>query len=708
MLCPVLLLHTLTAAPAIWPPTDFLVKELVNDIQALLDSQDPATGRFGTQPWICSDQNVVFPLAVAWATEHCDNPWYHDAKVLDAIMAGGDALVDDQDAKGMWTFRKKDNSTWGQIHMPWTYSRWIRAFDLIRDAMPANRRAKWEQGLRLGFTGIRNYMDGGVHNIPCHHAMALTIAARVFDEPEWAEAAKGLMHRVCEEQDPAGFWSENFGPVVGYNKVYIDALGVYYAETNDPVALTALERAAKFHAAVLWSDGSDVSCIDERQIYHDRRDIGNVGFSWTPEGRGYLVAQLEPYVEKGIAVNADYCASMLRYGGTGEAILPASTQDTGRTLIGEGGAVIERRAPWSWAFSAYATPVPTSRWIQDRQNLVDIFHDQLGLVAGGGNTKLQPYWSTFTVGDAELVKHTPGDEKPTFNPKVDLLWVPSSASLDLPSDAPPTLRTKYGEADNAVTIRVEDDDVLAVTYETASTTGIVAAHLPLMSRSGRLETASGKTLYLTEDNLRLTSDQVGDWLVWDGLKVTIPTGSTLVWPAWQHNPYTKDGHSNLKDAKLVINLPLTAGQPVTVRMSAAVEPPFEGLAFDARELEFQTSEDSYTKPLTDLDCLFLGAKKLGEWIDFTLPDVAPGQYQLLAETVLAYSYGIVQASFDGQDVGEPFDAWCPVVDGDGERFALGEVTIGPGPHRVRFTIVGQHEGAKGQYIGVKRVLLKPR
>ena len=138
-----------------WPPRDTLIEALVASVERTLASQDRQTGRFGSQPWVCGDQNVIFPLAAAWAIQDPKNPWYHDPRVLEAIGKGGEALADDQDAKGMWTFRKKDNSTWGQIHMPWTYSRWIRAYQLVGDSLPAETKAKWEQGLLLGFTGIR-------------------------------------------------------------------------------------------------------------------------------------------------------------------------------------------------------------------------------------------------------------------------------------------------------------------------------------------------------------------------------------------------------------------------------------------------------------------------------------------------------------------------------------------------------------------------
>ncbi len=53
----------------------------------------------------------------------------------------------------------------------------------------------------------------------------------------------------------------------------------------------------------------------------------------------------------------------------------------------------------------------------------------------------------------------------------------------------------------------------------------------------------------------LDSKNIGDSFVFGRLKVVIPEGALLRWPGKQHNPYTKDGHSELKDAKLVVALP---------------------------------------------------------------------------------------------------------------------------------------------------------
>jgi hypothetical protein len=51
-----------------WNPRARFLKSLVAGVPAILKSQDSKTGRFGTQPWVCGDQNVIFPLAAAWAT----------------------------------------------------------------------------------------------------------------------------------------------------------------------------------------------------------------------------------------------------------------------------------------------------------------------------------------------------------------------------------------------------------------------------------------------------------------------------------------------------------------------------------------------------------------------------------------------------------------------------------------------------------------
>jgi len=856
-----------------WPPRRYLIDSLVDDVPGILEAYHPETGRFGTEPWICGDQNVIFPLAVAWSLEDASNPFHHSDEVLAAIAGGGEALVDAQDENGRWRFDKKDGSYWGQIHMPWTYSRWMRAYQLVGDALPNATREKWEQGLLLGYGQIHAMLEtAGTHNIPTHHAMGLRIAGEVFDNEAWRERAREFMAKVVARQDPGGFWSEHSGPVVGYNAVYIDALGIYYHHSQDPAVLDALERSARFHASILWPDGSSVSAIDERQIYHGGVRVSDVGFTQTPVGRGFLLAQVRRFAgEERRLMGADAAASFLTDSGEGQIVMPGDLGEGGIVMLGDGDALVRRGEQWNWALSGYAAEVSDSRWIQDRQNLVDVFHAELGMVAGGGNTKLQPYWSTFTVGDPAQLAHTPGDESPDFSPDgIDLLWTPTEAStsregevtrldarfvprapirreellsqgfeetdangipagwsvaygaaermhvttdeahtggqsLWLSDDDPdgsvglrsPRVPAEaggeyfveawwLGEPENNAAVYVEfwseegrmDDDVRAfgcsgtgewvraggaaqapegtvaatvLVYSATTAVGQgyfddvvlgrrvteeptgdavacsvevrpdgervvltyrapagrrVEAHLPLMMRGPALSVASGERVMLTDESLEVSAEQVGGAFTYADVTVTVDPPAGLRWPARQHNPYTRDGRSSLGAAKLVLVMPFEDTDEYTVTLERSTLA-FEGIVLEARDLPVEVAEGCYTKRLDGLGSQLLGASEVGDWITFTLPEIEPGRYELLADWVLANVYGINQVEVDDQPVGEPFDAYWSGVYGGGYVETVGEVELGPGEHTITVRVVGKNEDATNTIISVRRWLLRP-
>lgn len=697
-----------------WPPRDYLIKGLVNGVEKTLATFDPATGQFGSKPWICNDQNELWPLAVAWSLKDDNNPYYHDEDLLKAIARGGECLTEAQDENGAWVFRKKDNTTWGQVHQPWTYSRWIRAYTLVKDALTPESKAIWNEGLLRGFTAIRKGSSGSVGNMAGHNQMALYIAGIVFENEDWKQAAAGYLHRLIEEQERGGYWSEHFGPVIGYNMVYVEILGIYYSYSYDSFALEPLKRSAKFHADVLLPDGSSTPSVDERQLYSSGVNTGNVGFAWTPEGRGFLIAQMNRYVgdNPDRLASSDYAATMLMNGASGDAIMPAAQADNSTTTLQTTSAIIKRVKPWQWTLSGFACAPPNRRWVQDRGNLIDIYHDELGLVIGGGNTKLQPLWSTFTLGDTSLLKHTPGDENPDFTPDIDLKWTPDMASLNVEGDVT-RMALKYGGLDAQtghgpyrIRIAPDDNDGIAIDL-IGSPTQQAEAHLPLMYRSNRLQLADGETIRLTAEEITLSSEQVGDHFIYDELRVSMPVGAYLKWPIYPHNQYAKDGHSWIPSAKLVLCMPFNNVSHYAVGLSYAPEPPFDGLIYEARDMEFEYSEGQYTKRLDNLGAQFLGRTEVGSWIRFKLPgDIPPGKYELFAEFVLANEYGIVNVLYDGQQVGKPFDAYCVDVDSEGERVSFGEIQIIEGDHTVAAEIAGKNEASKSQTIGVKRWLLR--
>lgn len=535
---------------------DAFVRELAKRVPDILKAQDPKTGRFGTGIWIVNDQHPIFPLAVAWATKSSDNPYYHDAKVLEAIMAGGDALIEDADPSGQWEFRKKDGSTWGPIYQPWTYSRWIRAYGLIRDGMPPDRRKRWEDALIHGYTGIAKTQLTRPVNIPAHQAMSLYIAGQLFDRPEWREQAKAFMAKVVAAQDPVGFWTEHYGPVVGYSFVYTDALGVYYAVSKDESVLPALRRAAQFHAAFTYPDGSNVETVDERNPYRGGSCPGNVGFSFTPEGRGYLLHQWAIRV----AADPDNMASFILYGEEGPT-LPTPAQHDQTWVSADRKALIKREGEWFVCLSAYCCPVYGKRWIQDRQNLVSIYHDKLGLILGGGNTKLQPLWSNFTVGDTALLSRKPGETNPKFTPPKGLVHIPYASSL-VRTESPGLLLDYDGERCK-INVDLVDDSTAVIRLKATRETGrAVAAHLTLLPHFGKPVTCErSDEKPLGPEPFALSSKEAGSWIEHAGWRLSLPEGATVTWPVLPHNPYVKDGASKPAEGRIVVSLPFSQEKP---------------------------------------------------------------------------------------------------------------------------------------------------
>jgi hypothetical protein len=522
--------------------------DLAAQIPSILRSQDKQTGRFGKGIWIVNDQNVLLPLAAAWSFKSPANPWFHKPEVLEAIMAGGDALIADANPIGKWVFRKKDGSTWGDIYMPWTYSRWMRAYQMVREAMPRERREKWDRALRLGFEGIaREIAAAPPKNIPAHHAMGLYFAAQVFGKPEWGKQATAFLHKVIAAQHKDGYWSEHQGPVVAYGFVYVDALGVYEAVSKDPAVLEALNKTSRFHAAFTYPDGTDVETIDERNPYHATLRLPNCGFTFTPEGRGYVARQLAKWKKP---IPADEAASLLLWGQEGPIARVSASGDFDFTL-GAGDAAVRRRGPWFLAASAMTSPLSTSRWIQDRQNFVSVYHDQLGVILGGGNTKLQPRWSNFTAGDLSLFRHRAGDENPNFQAPDGVVYLPTSARLLAGPDF--GVELVYGARKARIALKVVGPDRLE--YTVTGDPALVAHITLLPEMKGALACASGKKAALAAGAIEWKADEAGAWIEHRGARLSLPAKAEVRWPVLPHNPYRKDGAAEPEEGRIVVDAP---------------------------------------------------------------------------------------------------------------------------------------------------------
>ena len=540
-----------------WQPEPQLLESLDLAVPEILASQKD-NGQFGTEPWISTDQNVLLALAAAWHLP--DSAHRGSQEVCDAIVKGGYALLDVQDEEGKVTFRKKDHSTWGQIYMPWVYSRWIRAYQLVREAMSKEERNRWEAGLLLCYEGIAKTAMDRVHNIPAHHAMGLYCAGAVFGRNDWQQQAQAFMREVMAAQSEHGWWAEHNGPVVGYNFVYVEAAGVYYSMSNDTQVLDALKHAAQYHAGCTYPDGSSVETVDGRNPYHEGVQLGNAGFCHTAEGRGFLAQQHALYLQTTQRFDADYAAHILLYGGGGPALETAAGQDQHTYAMGDRAQMIRQR-PWFLGVSAFTDPPPQNRWGQDRQNFISVFHDRVGLIIGGGNTKLQPLYSTFTVGDTDLLEHLPGDEDPDFSVRDGLIHVPDAAAIS--GDGTTELALTYGQERCRVTLEPLGEQELALAFTATTHTALpVEAHVVLLPKLGDvLQTTSGESTPLDESPFDWTVPDIGGGIEHNGWRLSLPSGAQVAWPVFPHNPYRKDGAATVEEARLIVALPFAKETP---------------------------------------------------------------------------------------------------------------------------------------------------
>ena len=573
-----------------------LLRALEAKLPGILATSRP-TGQFGTEPWIVRDQDAILTLALLY---HCEGgPHYKDPSLLAQIAAGGRYLRSRQDAKGMHPFDKKDHSNWGQIYMPWTYLRWIITYQLMAAELAPADRDVWVEGLTLGYTGIAatelssrsNIYPGPltgapplqpgevrpwIHNIPCHHAAGLFIAGRQFGRPEWMQQARDFMQLVVAAQSPYGWWTEHRGPVVLYTRVYLEALGIYHALSGDDAVLPALARGDVFHLNYLYPNGQMIETVDERNPYGPlsakHEPSGQVrylpsgvpihpGLYFTDAGRALLVHQW-PLVAERDPAEVDSAELLYLFLPKDDAGFAFTATPDRRHRMGAD-ALIAREDPWLLSFSAYCCARTPNRFIQDRQNLLSIYHRDSGLILGGGNTKLQPLWSTLTVGDPKLLTPIGAKRETNLAPDVPLSYTPDHCEITEP-------------APNRWTQRIRAAGAIAeLSCEILSGTSLrIGAKLVQAAPDGRPAAVQLTFIPYPESPVTFSDGAQADIAAasrWEKSGVThvghhnwqlsTPAEALISCPVLPHNPYTTDGHAEPTEGRLVVSLPLAAVGP---------------------------------------------------------------------------------------------------------------------------------------------------
>jgi hypothetical protein len=563
---------------------DTYLRFLADDVERNLERFDEETGRFMTgDGWAVTNQDIVYPLALLYTT--AGNPYYGDDRILVYALRGADAWRDFQYPDGRVEFVKVDGSRWGPTYMPWSMYHWLETYALLRDRLDPARRARWEEGLTLAYDGIAGELaQGHVHNIPTWNGMAAYRAGALFGRPDWQGAGLHMIALAVEAQTPHGYWIEHHGPTTLYNLVYTHAIGLYHVFSGDDSVLPCLERASEFHIRYTYPDGRVLETIDGRVKYHDRvSDFAHTTFSLFPQGRRYVrmlvenmdasrQAHPEPHISHVVSsgslriADAEYGLSPrlasayvhLRPGP--EAPIP---QDRPAYQIHDPGhALIRRGQGWFYCLSGIVTPPVESRWGQDRGNYVSIWHEETGLIVGGGNSKDQPEWSTFAIGVGTAPSHLPTAAALRPGAERDAVALTYRA----PTQVGPTLAgATEGSATCILALQIVDRRCLEI-YLMAAERALAEAHLTLkLNPEQPLRTGAGATLALDGPPIDIGNGEGGGWVGSGKWRLTVPPGSRFQWPVLPFNPYAADGAAPLDEAAGVLTVPLE-GETLMLRL----------------------------------------------------------------------------------------------------------------------------------------------
>ncbi|WP_127581700.1 hypothetical protein [Paenibacillus koleovorans] len=559
---------------------DFMLERFILSVDKELAKFDPASGRLLETDggWAVTHQDIMLSMALLYLTPHPANRYCGDAAFLEQIGRVGDAYRAFQYEDGKVEFVKIDGSRWGPIYMPWSMYHWLETCLRLESHMDSERLASWREGLLLGFEGMYLEQRGlleqlrrdpaaasghAIHNIPTWNAMALHRAAGMFGKPEWKADADAMMRAVVEYQHPDGYWPEHGGPTPLYNLVYVHALGLYRLHGGEVDTLPALRRAFAFTRLFMYPDSTLVETIDGRCKYdHAPFLVGLPGILQAEGGRAWIADLVKSADADAALMYRPHFAELLRYWpealteevADAEGMQPSADLQS-RTVLAN--AWVVREHGWYFCLSGFTREAVESRWGMDRQSFIGIWHEQAGLIVGGGNSKNQPEWSTFDVtGAGGFRQYVPdAGEALAGVPAVRLRYGTrhvTIALLEVTASRVELEVTASLEADDSGVLRLplqhRADGQLAASFASAEADGNQTAH----GGSGELHAEAG------EGRQRISGQ---GWTAWAEGPLR------LDWPSFPFNPYAMDGSSDLEHAIAVLAIPLESLQPKRIVVS---------------------------------------------------------------------------------------------------------------------------------------------
>jgi hypothetical protein len=492
---------------------------------------------------------AILAPAVLYAKRHPQNPRYHDPRMLALAISVGDLLAREHE-RGV--FEPRGDSDW-DVYM------WLEAWRLLQPELGEERRARWrkaiEENVATLVEGAAERVDFPWYNSPYtgtspnHYALwaaNLLLAGRCFGKRDWETLGSKILKRFSTtEQTNDGYWGEHSrsGPTIGYNHLTLSAVALYWEYSKDPAALKALRRATTFHQYFTWPDGTPIETVNDRNRHWEVSSWSHFAFSPFPDGRRYAEFLTGFFTPDSLSMEdlGRLAQDALYYHEGPAGVLPQAQQTYWRRL--EIPAGVRKSGPWVIALSGIIdTQAVNSQFYLDRQAHLGVYHEKLGQIISGANSKRQPELATFSERLMGQTIHIPLSGRLQMNDREDRLSLAFNtffSDLYLPRPTDDSLSFRFVISGRGTP--AEDSRLT----------------LQLCLKAGeKLETAAGRTIVLGTDPIDLQAPDIGRWIRHRGWTMEIDPTARLVWPVYPHNPYRNAPETDIRYAVGALSFPL--------------------------------------------------------------------------------------------------------------------------------------------------------
>ncbi len=478
-----------------------------------------------------------------------------------------------------------------------------KLYALLGGTVDKVRRDRWRETMERNLKAVDALIDRTGENLgkpgpwagtgPNHYFGWFAVGyeqAQLLGESRIASKIEKAMLRHLAVQSPAGYFPEYKGPATGYQHVSLGGLAEYHRLNPLPQTKKAIENGLSYVLGAMYPDFRGIETFDERnRLGHDPR-FGHA-LLWTPAGRNVFARTLalarkdvqrkpgccKPFVDavpftmaELYAVGAafrcyEHAVATRRIGVAKE--LPLDRDAFAWKLEDKG--LVRKQGPWFYALSAYVHDAPQGNpYHLDRTQALSVYHECAGLIIGGGNDKRAYHAATVHVREGGDCHYFPamatrllaGASARVLSGKgkcdhVEFDFGSVIAQLEVRAESPTRFRIGLG----ATSTQTKPQVWLVLQLPVRAPLKLDNDGVPLVLKKAQ----EGQAEEEHELGRSLGSSE--------GWRMSLPRGSSLVWPHIPWNPYRPPSYLDFPEmAVALVRVPLhMSGMRAEVTLSVA-------------------------------------------------------------------------------------------------------------------------------------------